>query len=179
MRTTTVFRQTDDIAMEIAARSAALNVERQAPEELENVGVGYPPGPVRSAATTYTDYWTITTQSKHPDQAWRFLQFLMKPDILVAYNETMGFLPPRKSMLRHPYVARNRFNRVFMTSLLDGVSLPLPVTPLGRQAEFLLNDALATAVKQTTPPAGILQDAGRRANAFLRELWERLGERVE
>ncbi|NLA57664.1 MAG: extracellular solute-binding protein, partial [Firmicutes bacterium] len=165
------------IGMKIDSRYAVVEMEQYAPHLVDEIGIALPIGRQRRAGVVYTDYWTITTQAKHPDEAWKFLEFLMEPESLVAYNETMGFLPPRISMQDHPYVADDRTARIFMEALVEGHVRPYPVVVNGREFGEFLGEEIEMAVQGMKSPAEALADAEERVNDSLRRAWRSLERR--
>lgn len=54
-------------------------------------------------AFTYPDWIYITTQSKHPDEAWEFMKWITDPDNLVNLRIEDGYPSPRRSSYTHPH----------------------------------------------------------------------------
>lgn len=162
------------IGMKIDSRYAVVEMEQYAPELIDEIGVSLPIGRKRRAGVVYSDFWTITTQAKHPDEAWRFLEFLMEPENLVAYNATMGFLPPRESMEHHPYIADDWTAKIFMEALVDGHVLPYPVVVNGREFGEFLGEEIEMAIQMMKSPSEALIDAEERVNDSLKRAWRSL-----
>jgi ABC-type glycerol-3-phosphate transport system substrate-binding protein len=71
--------------------------------------------PVRKAPGAFTGYklLAIMKQSKHPEEAWKFLQFVMSKENVWNRYKAYGIVPVRKS-LQEQYIAEdpvlNRYN---------------------------------------------------------------------
>jgi multiple sugar transport system substrate-binding protein len=73
--------------------------------EIENFewGVTYlPAGPVKRATYLAGEHLAIFKQSKHPDEAWKFIKWILRPDVQAKFSEESGYLPVRRSVLELP-----------------------------------------------------------------------------
>jgi multiple sugar transport system substrate-binding protein len=74
--------------------------------------------------------WGITTGCKRPRAAWRFLEFLLQPDEVLAMTRANGAVPAtRAAIARSPLYKPGGPLHLFAEQLLDGYSVPRPQTP--------------------------------------------------
>lgn len=74
--------------------------------------------------------WGITSQSKHQEAAWKFLEYLLSPEQILRMCESSGAVPARKSALKNSklYGVHGPL-RILADQLENGVGLPRPITP--------------------------------------------------
>lgn len=95
-------------AMEYASTKVAADAKINNPElRDEDIQVGYPMEYRQQATAIFTDSFFVSSQTQHPDAAWEFLKFFAETDNITAYNETLSFIPPRRSSLYSDYVRSN------------------------------------------------------------------------
>lgn len=96
--------------------------------------------------------WGITTQSKHPEAAWKFLEYLIDPDQILRMTNANGAVPARKSALAKSelYGEGGPLN-VFVQQLEGGVAVPRPITP----AYPTITEAFAEAVQNIVTGADV------------------------
>lgn len=80
-----------------------LTASRIDPALLNDIG-----GPVvmerrKKAAFTYPDWVYLTSQSKHPEEAWEFMKWLTSAETLVELMKAVGHPTPRRSAYSNPY----------------------------------------------------------------------------
>jgi len=74
--------------------------------------------------------WGITSQSKNPEAAWKFLEFLLSPDQILRICDASGNVPARKSALKNSKLyGEDGPLRILADQLEGGVALPRPITP--------------------------------------------------
>ncbi len=74
--------------------------------------------------------WGITTECRHPDEAARFLCFLLKPQETLAIANANGAPPARESAIaRSDLYGPGGPLRLFAAQLEEGYSVPRPRTP--------------------------------------------------
>jgi multiple sugar transport system substrate-binding protein len=74
--------------------------------------------------------WGVTTKCRHPDEAARFLRFLLQPDEILAMANANGAPPARESAIaRSQLYGEDGPLRLFAVQLEDGYSVPRPQTP--------------------------------------------------
>jgi multiple sugar transport system substrate-binding protein len=79
----------------------------------DQVGIPDPTRHKEQQTSVFTNWLTISTQSKAPDAAWKFVQFYTRAEHLEQFHRLRGGLPPRKSLQQKPYVRDNPVFRRF------------------------------------------------------------------
>ncbi len=74
--------------------------------------------------------WGITKNSRHPEQAYQFLEFILQPDQVLAMASANGAVPARRSVvIRSPLYKAGGPLELFSNQLLSGFTVPRPRTP--------------------------------------------------
>jgi len=74
--------------------------------------------------------WGITTSCKQPRAAWRFLEFLLQADEVLAMTRANGAVPAtRAAIARSPLYQPGGPLHLYAEQLLGGYSVPRPQTP--------------------------------------------------
>ncbi len=74
--------------------------------------------------------WGITSQSEHPEAAWKFLEYLMQPSQILFMTNANGAVPARKSALaKSQLYGPGAPLEIFALQLQTGVAIPRPITP--------------------------------------------------
>lgn len=96
--------------------------------------------------------WGITSQSKNPEAAWKFLEYLVDPDQILRMTNANGAVPARKSALAKSelYGEGGPLN-IFVQQLEGGVALPRPITP----AYPTITESFAEAVQNIVTGADV------------------------
>ena len=96
--------------------------------------------------------WGITSQSKHPDAAWKFLEYLINSEQILHMTNANGAVPARKSALANSELyGPNGPLRVFVEQLEGGVAVTRPETP----AYPTISSAFAEAVQNIVNGADV------------------------
>ena len=96
--------------------------------------------------------WGITSQSKHPDAAWKFLEYLINSEQILHMTNANGAVPARKSALANSELyGPNGPLRVFTEQLEGGVAVTRPETP----AYPTISSAFAEAVQNIVNGADV------------------------
>jgi len=96
--------------------------------------------------------WGITSQSKHPDAAWKFLEYLIEPGQILRMTNANGAVPARKSALAMSELfGTNGPLRIFVEQLEGGVGVTRPETP----AYPTITAAFAEAVQNIVSGADV------------------------
>jgi len=155
-------------AMEFNNQFGIRAVQKFSPEMLSDVGVAVAPRRKRTVSSVWTDWLAISSQSKHPDLAWELMKFLLRPDNLAAYNETMFFIPPRRSCARAEFIRKNPQLRQFMI-LMDKYGKTLPPVPQWFEIRTGLQNAVSKALYGDKSCEQALKDYARELNELLQE----------
>ena len=66
-------------------------------------GVTYlPAGPVKRVTYLAGEHLAVFKQSKNPEEAWKFIKWIISPEEQAKFSEESGYLPIRKSVLELP-----------------------------------------------------------------------------
>jgi multiple sugar transport system substrate-binding protein len=96
--------------------------------------------------------WGITSQSEHPEAAWKFLEYLIDPDQILRMTDANGAVPARKSALaRSELYGPGKPLEIFKEQLEQGVALERPVTP----AYPTITESFAEAIQNIVTGADV------------------------
>lgn len=102
--------------------------------------------------------WSITTNCKHPEAAWKFIEFLLKPEeILKMSNEGNGAVPARLSAIKMSPLYGPGGPLALYVEQLQKIAVPRPVTP----AYPVIRDAFARALDNIIKGADIREELNR------------------
>jgi ABC-type glycerol-3-phosphate transport system substrate-binding protein len=158
--------------MEINNQFGLYNVQKYAPELLDQVGIAPTPRRKQRVISVYTDWLAMSPQSSHKDLAWELMVFLMEPDNLAAYNATLFFIPPRRSAVAGADFMKRNPKLLEFVSLMDRHGRSLPAIPEWFEIRTGLQSAISAAIYETKTPEQALRD-------YSRELDELLAERTQ
>ncbi len=158
-------------AMEINNQFGLYNVRKYAPELLRHVGIAPTPRRRKRVISVYTDWLAMSPQSRHKDLAWELMTFLMEAENLAAYNETLFFIPPRRSAVEAAQFMQDNPQLRQFVDLMDRYGRALPPIPEWFEIRTGLQSAVSAAIYGTKTPEQALRD-------YSRELDELLAERV-
>ncbi len=96
--------------------------------------------------------WGITSQSKYPEAAWKFFEYLIEPEQILRMTNANGAVPARKSALAMSELfGLNGSLRIFVEQLEGGVGVTRPETP----AYPTITSAFAEAVQNIVSGADV------------------------
>ena len=156
-------------AMEFMNQFGIYNVRKYAPELLPEVGIAPTPQRKDRVVSVYTDWLAMSPQSQHKDLAWELMIFLMEPDNLAAYNSTLFFIPPRRSVAAAAEFMRDSPHLQEFVLLMDRYGRSLPAIPEWFEIRTGLQRAVEAAVYQSKTPEQALSDCSRELDALLAE----------
>jgi multiple sugar transport system substrate-binding protein len=92
---------------------------RRAPKDLADEWGTMPlPGPDGPGAGIASGTsLVIFRSSQHKDAAWKWIEFLSRPEIQQRFHAAIGDLPPRRSTWEHPSLANDELARAFRDQL--------------------------------------------------------------
>ena len=73
--------------------------------------------------------WSITTKSKHPEAAWKFLAFLLRPEEILKMTNANGAVPSRFSAISKSELYKKDGPLAIFVEQLKTIAVPRPVTP--------------------------------------------------
>lgn len=106
----------------------------------------------KAATGTGSWCWGITSQSEHPDAAWKFLEYLMQPDQILRMTNANGAVPARISAFEQSELySEGGPLRTFVNQLQSDVGVARPMTP----AYPTITSAFAQAVQNIVNGADV------------------------
>jgi multiple sugar transport system substrate-binding protein len=84
----------------------------------------YPSGPKGRLAFVGGSDLGIFKLAKHPDEAFKVIQYLTSQQAQINYAKVTGFLPARRDAFDDPFFSRDPNRRVFKESVLYGKTYP-------------------------------------------------------
>jgi multiple sugar transport system substrate-binding protein len=100
----------------------------------------------------------INRGTRHPDAAWRLVQFLTRAEAQRAIAAAVGLHPTRPALVTSP-----ELREIFRTAR------PRPVTPWYQTMSATLQPELSAAILGVKAPRAALDDARRRLAYFIRD----------
>ncbi|HEY1298664.1 MAG TPA: extracellular solute-binding protein [Chloroflexota bacterium] len=155
------------VAMEIGNQLTVRDFRDNNPSEAANLVVADPVAQAQQVTTNWTDWLAISKQSKHADAAWKFVQFVAQSDNLLKYNETMYFIPPRKSLRTTGYMADPQLQQ-FVT-IMENYGRSINTNPAALEVyQTIMQNAVDDAVYQKKTPQQALDDAAKNIQRAMR-----------
>jgi ABC-type glycerol-3-phosphate transport system substrate-binding protein len=137
------------------------------PSQAPNLLVADPVAKTQQVTTNWTDWLAIAQQSKHADTAWKFIQFVADRDNLLKYNETMYFIPPRKSLRTAGYMTDPQLQQ-FVT-IMEKYGRSINTNPAALEVyQTIMQNAVDDAVYQKKSAKQALDDAARNIQRAMR-----------
>lgn len=133
----------------------------------EDVVIAPPPLKEKRVATVFTDPLTISSTTEKPDLAWAFIEFLMEPENLTAYNETFGFVPPLISALDTEYVRTNPIVQAYGNVIQYAHEIPALAEYF--EIRSAISEDLTEAVNGRLPVRTALEQAAAKWRALRTE----------
>jgi multiple sugar transport system substrate-binding protein len=152
--------------------NAAKVVQRAAPDRLQQVTVPLPPIKARRTSGSNTDWIAVGKTAKDQDPGWELLKLFVEPDALIAFNENVFYLPPRKSAAeRAAYMQLPFMKRA--VEVLDKHGMAMPLVPSYARLNPLLETEIRAAFAGQKSVVQALDDAARLWLPILQEAkWE-------
>ena len=149
-------------AMEYHGDWALGQMERAHPENAGALGVAIPPGQVNRSGFLYVNKWAITSASKNPDAAWKWIEYVSRPEVMYELSRVNSFLPPRRGALLGPPFTDDPRWLVFLQAAEETVPLPGNTYNLGALLSQLSQGA-DRALKQEESVEAALRAAAQQA----------------
>lgn len=124
------------------------------------------------ATTIAGDTLVIFNRGKHPEAAWKWIEFVSAPANMALINlgtpdAPTTLLPPRKSLLDDPKTFEaNPILAGFADNMACAVTNTI-ANPKWPEVEAVLNDALGRAIYGETDAATVIQEAAQEAQEIL------------
>jgi len=130
-----------------------------------------PAGPVKQATVVGGEYLAIFKQSKNPDAAWKFLKWLIKPDVQAFWAMKSGYLPIRHAVLNVPefqqYLKENPNFAVFVHQMEFG-NAQKPIDHGGLEITRNMAEAIEKATIGNIDAKRALDEAAEKSNKILK-----------
>ncbi|HEX2194236.1 MAG TPA: extracellular solute-binding protein [Candidatus Limnocylindria bacterium] len=150
-------------AMQRLTPSGANTVLVRAPDVFAQIGYGPPHKRDKQVNQIDVDGWAMTAAAREPEAGFALLAFIEEPNNLLAWNEAVGLIPPRKALATSTHV-QQPYIRAFQ-ELLEKYGRGYQ-----QYQTAILNTAAADAVQGHKSVKQALDDAVRENDAFLATL---------
>lgn len=129
-----------------------------------------PAGPAGRATYIAGEHMAIFKQSAHPQEAWTFVKWIVRPDVQSRFAISSGYLPVRTSVLTRPEfkeaLAVDPAMRAFVDQLAWGRGRH-PITYHRVEINQLIAEAIEGATLGKQDPRSCLDHAAARARELL------------
>lgn len=130
----------------------------------DKVGVGRIPADESSTSFVGGGDLVVFKESQNQDAAWKFIQWLMEPEVQVKWQQTLGDLPASKTAWEDPALANDPVLSVFGEQLTD-TKAP-PSIPAWSEVNAAGDTALEQMVKTGADPAEVLKSLQATADSI-------------
>lgn len=125
----------------------------------------------RAATGMGTWAWGITSACKHPDAAWKFVEYLLQPEQILRFSNANGAVPARKSAIAMSELYKPGAMLNVYAQQLETIAIPRPVHP----AYPTITSAFAEAVQNIIAGANIYEELHRAALKIDQDIEENEG----
>lgn len=129
-----------------------------------NFGVAPIPKRDTSLSSAMPYVWSVSNQSSHPEEAWRFIEFLMSKEAYSRYAEIGGVVPVTKSVAQMPQFRDDPYLKTFLEQDLQ----PPEVFPRLGRAQGILGAYIERFTYGRMELEESLRQAEQDVNALLR-----------
>ena len=124
--------------------------------------VGVVPGPgvsgkLEASAVNGSMGLGITTASKHPDEAWKYILSMTSPETQSKYAQLS--LPIWSAWYEHPDVAKDQEPLIAAAKVGLAAMYPRPTTPKYQEMSTAIQQAIQSALLKSAEPEAALTDA--------------------
>ncbi|MBI2755138.1 MAG: sugar ABC transporter substrate-binding protein [Chloroflexi bacterium] len=155
------------VAMQLGNQLTVRDFRTNNPQGAADLVIADPTRRKVQATTNWTDWLAISKQSKNADAAWKFVSYIAEKDNLLKYNETMYFIPPRKSLRTAGYMADPQLQQ--FVGIMEQYGKSISTTPAALEVyQTIMKNAVDDAVygKKTSKQA--LDDAAKQIDRALK-----------
>lgn len=129
-----------------------------------------PAGPFKSATVVGGEYLAIFKQSAHPDEAWKFIKWMIQSEIQAFWSIKSGYLPIRHAVLKVPefqkYLNENPNFNVFVEQMEVGQA-QRPIDNGGLEISRHLAEAIENATTGNADAKKSLDESATKSNKIL------------
>jgi multiple sugar transport system substrate-binding protein len=155
------------VAMQLGNQLTVRDFRQNNPARAGDLVVAEPVARKAQVTTNWTDWLALSRQGKNPDAAWKFVSFVAERDNLLKYNETMYFIPPRKSLRTAGYMADPQLQQ-FVT-IMEKYGRAINTNPAALEVyQTIMKNAVEDAVYQKKSSKQALDDASRQIERAMR-----------
>ena len=155
------------VAMQLGNQLTVRDFRQNNPAQAANLVVADPVSRKQQVTTNWTDWLAIAKQSKHPEAAWKFIAFVADRDNLLRYNETMYFIPPRKSLRTAGYMTDPQLQQ--FVSIMEKYGRTINTNPAALEVyQTIMQNAVDDAVYQKKSSKQALDDAAKNIQRAMR-----------
>jgi multiple sugar transport system substrate-binding protein len=125
-----------------------------------------------------SSFWCIPVGTRHPDEAWEFLSWMIAPEQNARLCASFLNIPPMRASTEIPVFQQARKNpkfEFFVRLLLDGKAIPQPATPVSEQLYDKLESGVQRVYSGNIKPAAMLRELNDDLNAELERTSALLG----
>lgn len=130
-----------------------------------------PAGPVKQATVVGGEYLAIFKQSKHPKEAWKFIKWMIRPDIQAFWSMKSGYLPIRHAVLNvtefQDYLKKNPNFKVFVDQM-EVAEAQRPIDYGALEITHNIAEAIERATIGNQDVRQVLNDAAKKSNIALK-----------
>ncbi|HEY9292624.1 MAG TPA: ABC transporter substrate-binding protein [Microlunatus sp.] len=132
------------------------------------VPVPYPDDQPELAKTTLVSPGTffIPSNSKHPDEAWEFMKFLVSKESMLGFTKAISNLPSRKSLLADKAYGELENFDVFLDLLSSRNAVSIPSEPSYAQYTSDLGTADDAITRLAKTPAAAYAQVAKAAESY-------------
>lgn len=129
-----------------------------------------PAGPDGKATNTGGEFLTIFKQSKHPQEAWKFIKWIIEPENQAFWSMKSGYLPVRKSVLNikeyNEFLDKNPNLRIYVEQMKYARS-QRPIDYHAMKIDRVLAEAIEKTMIGNAEPRKALNEAAAKADKIL------------
>jgi multiple sugar transport system substrate-binding protein len=139
-----------------------------------------PTGPASGLSTAGGSSLVLFRESDYPEEAWKFIEYLSRPEVQLRFYQLTGDLPPRLEAWEDTVLSRNEKARAFREQL--GRVQPVPLVPEIELVMQKLAEYAEQSIRGGVPPAEAMRQLDAEVNTILEKrrwlLERRVAERV-
>ena len=109
---------------------------------------------------------SMSSQTKHPEEAWELMKILSSKDFLHEYNKSVSLVPPRKDVVAGDSYWMEGYKPLFVEVLARPNSRALPAHPKISELMKLLRMAIQKAALEESTPKAALDEAASLWNSI-------------
>ncbi len=129
-----------------------------------------PQGTKKDATVVGGEYLAIFKQSKHPDAAWKFIKWMIQPEVQAFWAMKSGYLPIRHAVAEVPefkeYLKANPNFKVFVDAMEFGFAEKMDYEALEITRNF--GEAIERATVGKVDVKKALDDSAEKSNKLLK-----------